>query len=286
MKAKARVHGAVSILNAIPTGIGGAIGVDLWTEVEVEFFSGNGAIEIEIPEGEDPALAEEAVKIVLEHIGKKDVSARVKTSSNIPIGRGLKSSSAAANAVVLAACKALGLNLSSREVVNLSIDASIKAGVTVTGAFDDAYTSFFGGINIADNYRRQVLLRSDVPEDLSVLILVPDEKRYTRSIEVNALKNVRKICVKAMDLALSGKFWDAMTLNGVAISTALDMDPIPALEALRAGALGAGISGTGPAVAAVAPRSRAEKVSRVLERHGRVLKCRPNNSSARVEILR
>ena len=111
MKAKARAHGAVSILNAIPTGIGGAIGVDLWTEAEVEFFSGNGAIEIEIPEGEDPALAEEAVKIVLEHIGKKDVSARVKTSSNIPIGRGLKSSSAAANAVVLAACKALGLNL-------------------------------------------------------------------------------------------------------------------------------------------------------------------------------
>jgi len=286
MKAKARVHGAVSILNAIPTGIGGAIGVDLWTEAEVEFFSGNGAIEIEIPEGEDPALAEEAVKIVLEHIEKKDVSARVKTSSNIPIGRGLKSSSAAANAVVLAACKALGLNLSSREIVNLSIDASIKAGVTVTGAFDDAYTSFFGGINIADNYRRQVLLRSDVPEDLSVLILVPDEKRYTRSIDVNALKNVRKICVKAMDLALSGKFWDAMTLNGVAISTALDMDPIPALEALRAGALGAGISGTGPAVAAVAPRSRAEKVSRALERYGRVLKCRPNNSSARVEILR
>ena len=252
----------------------------------MEFFSGNGAIEVEIPEGEDPALAEEAVKIVLEHIEKKDVSARVKTSSNIPIGRGLKSSSAAANAVVLAACKALGLNLSSREIVNLSIDASIKAGVTVTGAFDDAYTSFFGGINIADNYRRQVLLRSDVPEDLSVLILVPDEKRYTRSIDVNALKNVRKICVKAMDLALSGKFWDAMTLNGLAISTALDMDPIPALEALRAGALGAGISGTGPAVAAVAPRSRAEKVSRVLERYGRVLKCRPNNSSARVEILR
>ena len=33
---RAKTYGAISILNAIPTGIGGAFGVDLHLEAEVE----------------------------------------------------------------------------------------------------------------------------------------------------------------------------------------------------------------------------------------------------------
>jgi len=285
MKVRARVHGAISILNAIPTGIGGALGVDLWTEAEVEVHSGCGEIEAEIPEGEDPSLVEETVRVILERVEKDDVGIHVKTRSTIPIGKGLKSSSAAANAVALATCRALGLDLSSEEVVNLAVEAAIRAGVTVTGAFDDAYTSFFGGINITDNYRRRVLSRAKVPENLLILILVPEEKRYTRSVDVESLKSVRRICVKAMDLALAGRYWEAMTLNGLAIATALDMDPTPALDALRGGALAAGVSGTGPAIAAITAPRRVEEVQRSLGRYGPVIKCHPNNFRAEWEPL-
>ena len=285
MKARAKAHGAISILNAILTGVGGAMGVDLWTSAEVEVLK-NKEVKVDIPRGEDPTLAIEAAKIVLEESGSDELGFFVKTSSTIPIGKGLKSSSAAANAITLAACKAVGLRLSLEEVVRLSIEASIRAGVTITGAFDDAYTSFFGGINITDNRSMKVMLRAGAPEELSVFILVPDEKVYTKSIDVEAFKKVRDFAMKAVELALSGRYWDAMTMNGLAVAAAMDFDPSPILNALRKGALGAGVSGTGPAIAAIASPKKAEEVSKALERYGVVIRCKPNNRVASWEIVK
>ena len=37
-------HGAISILNAFPTGKGGALGVDLWTRAKVSLREGPGPI--------------------------------------------------------------------------------------------------------------------------------------------------------------------------------------------------------------------------------------------------
>jgi len=286
MKIRAKAHGAISILNAILTGIGGAMGVDLWTAAEVEALEAEKGIEVDIPKGEDPTLAMEAARIVLEKAGVNGLGLRVKTSSIIPIGKGLKSSSAAANAITLAACKAIGLGLSSEDVVRLSVEASIKAGVTVTGAFDDAYTSFFGGVNITDNRGMNVMLRKSAPENISVLILVPDEKVYTKSVNVEAFRKVRDFAMKAVELALSGRCWDAMTINGLAVATAMDFDPSPILNALRKGALGAGVSGTGPAIAAIAPPKRTEEIFEALARYGYVIKCKPNNRSASWEIVK
>jgi len=285
MRARARAHGAISIVNAIPSGVGAAMGVDLWTEAEVE-VSKSERIEVEIVGfKEDTSLAEKVVKTVLLKAGAHELGARVRTRSNIPIGRGLKSSSAAANAVALAACKAVGLNLDYGEVVNLAVDAAIEAGVTITGAYDDACASFFGGVNVTDNLRRRVLHRASAPESLSVLILVPEERVYTREVNVEALRSIRRVSERAIKLALSGKVWEAMTLNGLAVAGALDLDPSPALDALRAGALGAGVSGTGPAVAAVSTPDRSEEVERALNEYGRVLRARPNNAMARVEEI-
>ena len=81
--------------------------------------------------------------------------AKIKTWSNIPIAKGLKSSSAAANAVALATTAALGKTLDDLEIVNLGVDAAFDAKVTVTGAFDDACASYFGGVVITDNLKRR-----------------------------------------------------------------------------------------------------------------------------------
>jgi len=285
LRVRARAHGAISILNAIFTGIGGAMGVDLWTDAEVEVLGSDEGIRVEIPEGEDPGLAIEAARVVLERAGVDGVGLRVKTSSTIPIGRGLKSSSAAANAITLATCKALGLDLACEEVLDLSVEASIRAGVTITGAYDDAYTSFFGGLNITDNKGRRVILREGALEDLSVLILVPDEKVYTKSIDAEVFKRFKDLAMRAVELALSRRFWDAMTVNGLAVAAAMNYDPSPILDALRRGALGAGVSGTGPAVAAVATPRRTGEVLEALARYGRVVKCRPNNAMAGWEVI-
>lgn len=286
MKARARAHGAVSIVNAIPTGVGAAMGVDLWTEAEVEVFEGRG-VEVEIlgAGDEDTSLAERAVEKVFERAGRRGLGARARTLSSIPIGRGLKSSSAAANAIALATARALGLRVGGEELVRLAVEAAVEAGVTITGAFDDAYTSFFGGANVTDNRGRRLLKRVPIPEELRVLILVPEERVYTRTVDVEALRGVARLAERMIKLALSGRLWEAMTLNGLAVAGVLGMDISPALDALRAGALGAGVSGTGPAVAAVAPPNRAVEVERALHEYGAVLRARPNNSEAWAELL-
>lgn len=286
MKAvKVTVHGAVSILNAIPTGVGGALGVDLWTEAEVRLIDEPGRIRVSIPEGEDPRLAVESAKAVLEHAGKADLGLLIKTRSNIPIGKGLKSSSAASDAITLAVAKLLDLHVSDEVVVELAVKASIKAGVTITGAYDDAYTCFFGGVNVTDNRARKVLWRMYSPRDLEILILVPEEKIYTSSVSLESLEKVKEVCLKAVDLALRGRIWDAMTVNGLAVAAALNLDMKPILRALRAGAYAAGVSGTGPAVAAVVSPKRGEEVRRSLEKFGPVISCKPNNSRASWRII-
>ncbi|MEM3897424.1 MAG: shikimate kinase [Nitrososphaerota archaeon] len=283
--ARALVHGAVSILNAIPTWIGGAIGVDLWTEAEVLISDEPGRIEAEIPGGEDPRLVIETAKTILQRAGRSDIGLRVKTRSNIPIGRGLKSSSAASDAVALAVARLLGLDCDGDEVVRLAVEASIRAGVTITGAYDDAYTCFFGGINITDNVSKKVLLRKMAPEDVMVLIAVPERKIYTGSVDVERLRAVKDVCLKAAKLALQEKFWDAMIVNGLAIASALDLDPSPILDAVRAGALAAGVSGTGPAIATITRPGRAESVRNALRDYGDILVCGVNNSEAGWEAL-
>ena len=283
MRAKAIAHGAITIVNAIPSGLGAAMGIDLWTEALVEFGE-FGGIEVEIMDAveEDKSLAEKVVKKVLKKAGLNRLGARVKTRSNIPIGKGLKSSSAAANAIALASVKALNLNLSPEETVLIGVEASIEAGVSITGAYDDSYTSFFGGINVTDNISRRVLRRFRAPDDLRVLIMVPEEKLYTRDADVEALKGIQEISKKAVAMALNGRFWEAMTINGLTVSTALKIDPRLIIEALRRGALAAGVSGTGPSIAAVLDESHLDEVRELFESYGRVLEAGVNNRTAEV----
>ena len=281
MRAKAIAHGAITIVNAIPSGLGAAMGIDLWTEALVEFGE-FGGIEVEIVDAveEDKSLAEKVVKKVLKKAGLNRLGARVKTRSNIPIGKGLKSSSAAANAIALASVKALNLNLSPEEAVLIGVEASIEAGVSITGAYDDSYTSFFGGINVTDNISRRVLRRFRAPDDLRVLIMVPEEKLYTRDVDVEALKGIQEISKKAVAMALNGRFWEAMTINGLTVSTALKIDPRPIIEALRRGALAAGVSGTGPSIAAVLDENHLDEIRELFESYGRVLEAGVNNRTA------
>ena len=71
------------------------------------------------------------------------------------------------------------------ELVNLGVDAAFDAKVTVTGAFDDA-CALFGGIVITDNLKREIVKQLPLPEDLTVLFLVPPEKAYSADSNVEA----------------------------------------------------------------------------------------------------
>jgi shikimate kinase len=285
-KAEAIAHGAATIVNAIALGKGAAFGVDLWTKAEVRLTDEPNVIKGEITSdpAESPVLIEKTVLRVFRHFKvEKRFGAKVKTWSNIPAARGLKSSSAAANAVALATVAALGKTLGDIEVVKLGVDAAFDAKVTVTGAFDDACASYLGGAVVTDNLKRKLLKRITLPDDLSVLFHVPSKKAYTVDSDVNRLRTVKPLVKIAYKEALKGNFWTALTLNGVIYSPALSYDASVALDALAAGALAAGLCGKGPAVTAVVSSDKIDSVKTALQHHeGEILQAHLNHEKAKV----
>jgi shikimate kinase len=287
-KATAIAHGAATIVNAIALGKGAAFGVDLWTKAEVKLTNEPTVIIGEI--GSDPAentlLIEKTVERVFKHFKvEKQFGAKIKTASNIPIARGLKSSSVAANAVALATAAALDKKLDDLVAVNLAVDAAFDAKVTVTGAFDDAYASYFGGVVVTDNLERKLIKRSTLPEDLAVLFHVPSKKAYTVDSDVERLKTFAPLVKVAYEEATKGNFWNALSLNGIIYSSALGFDASVALDALNAGAVAAGLCGKGPAVTAVVSQDKIEHVKAALQIHeGEILQARFNHQKAKATL--
>jgi shikimate kinase len=285
-KAEAISHGAATIINAIATGKGAAIGVDLWTKAAVALTNEPGHIQVSIrsDSSENPALAQKTVTRILRHFGlENEYGAKVETTSNIPVARGLKSSSAAANAIALATTAALERSLDDVTVVKLGVDGALDAKVTITGAFDDACASFFGGIVITDNMERAILKRFELAEAPVVLFYVPPKKTYTVGSDVKRMKGMASAVKIAYNEALNGNYWAALTLNGLIFSSALGYDPSPAVDALTAGAVASGLSGTGPAVSAVVPEDKIDAVKEVWRsRDGEILEAHVNLRKARV----
>jgi len=267
MKATATAHGAASIVNGIASGRGAAFGVALETTATVELTGEPGRFRVVIEDepGEETALAEHCVRGVLGRFGAEhEYGAIITTRSQIPMSRGLKSSSAAANAIVLAAFKALGRPIDDLEVIDLGIQASFSAGVTITGAFDDACATYFGNVVVADNFRKRILAQYEIEEDYDVVIHVPVQKIRKRDVDTSRLRGIRAPAELAARLTLERDFLGGMLVNGLAYSAAMGFGTEVAIRALEAGAATAGVSGTGPAtVVLVTPERTAAVLSAI-----------------------
>ncbi|MFH1821010.1 MAG: shikimate kinase [Methanobacteriota archaeon] len=234
---------------------------------------------------ESPKLIEICVRRVLENFGvRKNYGALVETSSDIPIAVGLSSSSAAANAAVLATFAALGRKSKPKLVLDLGIDSAFEAGVTITGALDDAAASFYGYGVVTDNLKRKILRRFKVDPRLKVLIHVPLAKFYTSKSSSADLAHIRGPIESVHGMAMRGDVWKALTINGLLYSTTLGHDPMIAVEAMSKGALAAGLTGTGSATVAVARPDDVVAITKAWrDWRGRIIITMPSVEGARVE---
>jgi shikimate kinase len=282
MRGKAYAPGSGTLVNAIATGKGAAYAIDLkvWADVHLN-HSGTVEGRIRGGEGGDPSLIERCVQRVLERFGG-EYGATVETRSEVPISRGLSSSSAASNAAVLATLEALGEEMEDLDIVRLAIDCSREVGVTITGALDDASASYFGGVTVTDNREGVVLSRSRLPDGLEVLIYVPQESSPTAAAPVERMRLFREEVALAHGRAMEGNFTGAMILNGLIYCAALGYSPLPAVLALEGGALGAGLSGTGTAFTALCSTEAVDEVREAWETlDGDLIRTRPNHEGAR-----
>jgi len=289
MEGRAAAPGAGTVVNALATGVGSAFALDLETTAAVDLdpeATGVTGTIAGAPDG-DTTLIERCVERCVERFGA-DEGGSVRTETEVPTAAGLKSSSAAANATVLATLSALGLevgndpdaDVTTTEACRVGVRAARDAGVTVTGAFDDASASMLGGVTVTDNTADELLSREPFARD--ALVWTPPERAYSADADVAACERVAPMAELAGELALDGDYARAMTVNGLAFSAALGFPTEPAVEAM-ADCDGVSLSGTGPSVVAVGEREALSAVrERWDERDGETRPIRARDRGARV----
>ncbi|MBQ2666855.1 shikimate kinase [Methanobrevibacter sp.] len=255
MRKIVRSPGSATIINAIATGFGSAFGIGL--DIKCEAKTMPDSIRCVNDVGADTDLMELCVQKVFNHydIDKEDFGISLKTQSSLPMASGLSSSSASSNAIVKVTSEIIKEEfdlkpLSDLEVINMAIDASLDAGVTITGSFDDATASYFGGVVVTDNKNREFIIKEKM-DDHSILIYMPDFHSKSGDSNVGRMKVLAPLVETAFDFACKKEYFKALNLNGLIYSSALGFNTSIAIDALQAGALAAGLSGTGSSFVAI-----------------------------------
>lgn len=269
------VHGAISIVNAVATGYGSAMGISLNVKVEIISKKGSGLI---FQKGGGSLMIKKIIYDVLQSKYINNNQLLINIKSEVPSGMGLKSSSAVSNAVALACISLTNKEISDEFVLNSAINASLYAKTTITGAYDDSTACYYGGFVTTDNYKRKIWKRENSPTDICAVIFLPNNKKRG---DVTRLKLLSDIYLEAFQLAYSGQYWKAMKLNGVLTSSLLSNSYTITRMCLENGALAASISGNGPAIAAIVRESEVQKIKSVLSNlDGRLIISRTNNQKA------
>ena len=287
MKGCARAPGAGTILNALANGYGSAFAIDIYTTAEVVLQGTEEVVgKIEGAPNADTALIEKCVEIVVDRFGDGE-GGKVLTKSEIPIASGLKSSSAAANATVLASLSALSVGVGKNEEITrldaalIGVQAAREVGVTITGAFDDSSASMIGGLTLTNNNEDE-LLKHEKSIDWNVLIWTPEEKSYSAEADVDRCSFVSGVADIIVEMVKDGRYLEAMTVNGLAFCAALEYSVDPILEALPI-VNGVSLSGTGPSMTAVGSEEVLKELENIWEiRKGKIILTKTQTGGASI----
>jgi shikimate kinase len=281
--AKATLHGAISIVNAIAMGKGSTLGISLKTEAIIMTSQGKGVI----LESDNKTISSRLVNRVIQKVVPKKVLDKTKLKisirSEIPTGYGLKSSSAISSAVALVCAKLFRPKWNDYQILIAGVEASIETKVSITGAYDDACGCYYGGFIVTDNYKRKIIKSEKGPRNLTSVIFIPKSRKRGK---VKNLKNLSVVFEQAWEMARNSDYWNAMILNGLATSSILNSEPKIITDLIEKGALGATISGNGPAIAAVAKKEDIQNIKKVFSSmQGKTIISEINNKKAEVHEL-
>jgi shikimate kinase len=282
-KVKATIHGAVSLVSAIANKKGATLGISLKVEATIETSEGKG-ITIQ---SENKSLSSRLINKTIEKIvSKRDLEKNkitITLTSEIPTGYGLKSSSAISSVVALACAKIFKPKLTDQQILLAGVDASIESKVSITGAYDDACSCYYGGFNVTENAKRNRIQFEKAPSNLIAVIFIPKNRKRGN---LKKLKILSPIFNNAWELAKEKKYWESMTINGLATSSILNSDPKIIIDLIEKGALAASISGNGPSIAAIVKKENESNVKKIFGNlEGSIIVSKINNKKAEVHEL-
>jgi shikimate kinase len=260
--------GAVTVVNALATGIGCALAVTLPVRAEIDLrpSEARGASRVQPERGSDSELVRETLAVGLSRFAPGEVfSGELRIDSQVPPGKGLKSSSAVGGAVLRAVAGALRQSRPPEELARLAADVAQEIGLSATGAYDDCLASLQGGVVLTDNTRRTVLRSPSFPSNLRVVLWIPPESHVPSTAWRDRFRAEAEIGRGAVEAVRAGHWAEAMTLNTELVERVMGYD----YAALRAelvnhGATMCGVTGMGPALAVLAPEPNLDLVASCL----------------------
>ena len=280
---KSEVHGAVSLVNAIATGNGAAVGIDTFVKTTLEVKEGSG---IHITSDNKTISSRLINKVIQNSVPKKQlekIRLELDFQSNIPTGYGLKSSSAISTAVSMVCSKAFQRKFTDKKILRIGVESSIQTKVSLTGAYDDACACYYGGFNVTNNYKRNLVLRRPAPNNLQAIIFLPKSRKRGN---LKKLKNFKPAFEKAWELAKNGDYWNASILNGIATSSILNSNPELIFKLIEKGAIGATISGNGPSIMAITKKGHSSNIKKEFSSlEGNIIISNVNNKKAEVHEM-
>ena len=282
-KVKATIHGAVSLVSAIANKKGATLGISLKVEATIETSEGKGII----IQSENKSLSSRLINKTIEKIvSKKDLEKNkitITLTSEIPTGYGLKSSSAISSVIALACARIFKPKLTDQQILLSGVEASIESKVSITGAYDDACSCYYGGFNVTDNGKKNRIHFEKAPSNLIAVIFIPKNRKRGN---LKKLKILSPIFNNAWELAKGKKYWESMTINGLATSSILNSDPKIIIDLIEKGALAASISGNGPSIAAIVKKENESNVKKIFGNlEGSIIVSKINNKKAEVHEL-
>jgi len=158
-------------------------------------------------------------------------------------------------------------------VLDLAIKSSFEENLTVTGTYDDATASYFGGITVCNNMERKILKKDEFKEDIKVIVLMPE---FQKNVDVNRMKLIKDYVEIAFEKCME------LFLNGLLYSSALNFPSNISVDALEAGAITAGLSGTGPSYVALCYSEDKKNVENALKKYGNTVITKPSTNGARI----
>lgn len=210
----------------------------------------------------DKNTAGVAISAFLKHIGRSDQSFKIELQKNLPLGSGLGSSASSSVAAVIAINHLFGSPLTAKELLPFAMEGErIACG---SAHADNVAPSLLGGFVLINNYEPLEVTSLDCPDNLYCAVVHPQVELHTN--------DARKIMDK--DIPLTTAIKQCANVAGF-VSGLWKQDPqligrcmedlfaepkrtqlIPGFqkvkrEALKAGAIGCGISGSGPSVFAL-----------------------------------
>ncbi len=268
MIGESRTSAAITVANALSTGIGCAAGIELRVaaHVRVERQASDASPVLDIPGPSRTPVVEESLRAGLSHyFPDGGIRAQLSIDSGIPVARGLKSSSAVSTAVILAVARAAGRQPSALDVGRASAEVGRHVGVSATGALDDALAGLVPGFLLTDNPRGELLQRTAVDPSWGVVLYIPGTPHPPSPNVLSSFAGERSAGELVVAAAREGDWATAMRLNSELVERAMGYEYGEIRARLRAqGAIASGVSGLGPTLAAIAPIDRLPNLLRVL----------------------